>query len=290
MSEKEEKAFKLIENANKKLGPWVLGGIFTGAKKTEEALEMLNQAANLFKMAKNWTQAGNTFKKIANHHGWRKNKHEAATNFVAAANCYRKTDHNEAITNLEKAISIYLDMGRFIIVARQHQTIAEIYEGKGGDLAKAMEHFELAAEYFKAEDSTSSAKKCLVKVAEYSAIAGRFDTAISIYEQVASEALDSNLLKYGAKDYYFRACLCNLAVAVIKAEKSVKMYIDHYPAFEDTREAKLIWALCKAVREQDLECFNSKVKQYESLSRLDPWYHSVLLKIKEHIPDENDLC
>ena len=29
---------------------------------------MLGRAANMFKMAKKWSQAGNTFTKIANHH------------------------------------------------------------------------------------------------------------------------------------------------------------------------------------------------------------------------------
>ena len=39
-----------------------------GSSKTDEALEMLGRAANMFKMAKKWSQAGNTFTKIANHH------------------------------------------------------------------------------------------------------------------------------------------------------------------------------------------------------------------------------
>merc|ERR1719483_320049 len=51
-------------------------------------------------MAKNWTEAGKTFSKIASHLSWRRNKHEAATNFVAAANCYRKKDSKEAISYL----------------------------------------------------------------------------------------------------------------------------------------------------------------------------------------------
>ena len=29
MAENEEKAVKLLEEANKKLGPWILGGLFT---------------------------------------------------------------------------------------------------------------------------------------------------------------------------------------------------------------------------------------------------------------------
>jgi len=290
MVDNEEKAVQLLQEANKKLGPWVLGGVFTGSKKTEEALELLNRAANQFKMAKNWTEAGNTFSKIASHHSWRRNKHEAATNFVAAANCYRKKDSKEAISYLQKAIDIYLDMGRFSMVAKHHQIIAELYEAKDGDLDKAMKHYEMAAEYFKGEDSNSSAKKCMLKIAEISAQFEKYETAIQIYDQVALEALESRLLKYGAKDYFFRASICHLGIDVINADKAVKRYIDQYPAFGDSREAKLIQMLCKSIEDQDLECFEDTVKKYDSLCRLDKWFHNILQKVKEHIPDEINLC
>ena len=57
MGDNQEKAKKMLEEANKKLGPWVLGGLFTSSSKTEEGLSMLAKAANLFKMAKSWTTA-----------------------------------------------------------------------------------------------------------------------------------------------------------------------------------------------------------------------------------------
>ena len=63
------------------------------------------------------------------------------------------------------------------------ETIAEIYETEK-DHNKAMKHYELAADFFKGELSTSSAKSCMVKVAELSAKFNRYETAIGIYEQV----------------------------------------------------------------------------------------------------------
>lgn len=47
-----------------------------------------------------------------------------------------------------------------------------------------MENYEQAAEYFKGEESTSSANKCMLKVAQYAAQLEDFDKAIQIYEQV----------------------------------------------------------------------------------------------------------
>lgn len=288
MGDNEEKARQLLAEANKKLGPWVFGGIFTGSSKTEEALETMKRAANHFKMAKNWTEAGKTFSKIGSHHSWRRNKHEAATNYIAAANCYRKNDAVEAIASFQKAIDIYLDMGRFAIVARTHQTIAEIYEAQT-DFDRGMKHYELAADFFKGEDSNSSAKKCMVKVAELSAQFEKYETAIGIYEQVAYDALESPLLKYGAKDYYFRASICHLAIDALNAKHALNRYIDHYPAFEDSREAKLVRILCQHIEQQDLDLFDQALQQYQSVLRLDPWFVNILNKVKAHIPDENDL-
>ena len=46
------------------------------------------------------------------------------------------------------------------------------------DLEKAMQHYRQAADYFKGEESSSSANKCLLKVAQYAA-------QMEKYEQVS---------------------------------------------------------------------------------------------------------
>lgn len=65
---------------------------FSGANKQDEALECYGRAANLFKMAKKWNQAGQTFVTVATHHSKLGNKHDSATNYVDAANCYKKSE------------------------------------------------------------------------------------------------------------------------------------------------------------------------------------------------------
>lgn len=83
-----------------------------------------------------------------------------------------------------KAIEIYTDMGRFTMAARHHQSIAEIYEVEAIDLEKAVKHYEQAADFFQGEESSSSANKCILKVAQYAAQLEHYDKAIQIYEQV----------------------------------------------------------------------------------------------------------
>ena len=92
-----------------------------GSSKQDDGIEMLGRAANLFKMAKNWDEAGKTFCRIANVHINGSNKHDAATNYVDAANCYKKNNPKEAANCLQSAIDIYTDVGRFTIAAKHHQ-------------------------------------------------------------------------------------------------------------------------------------------------------------------------
>ncbi len=57
---------------------------------------------------------------------------------------------------------------------------------------------------------------------------------------MAASALESSLLKCSAKDYFFRAALCHLCVDSLNAQHAVQRYQEQYPAFGESREAKLI--------------------------------------------------
>merc|ERR1711902_237867 len=230
-------------------------------------------------MAKKRSAAGNTFITLAQHHSKMGSKHDAATNYIDAANCYKKSDPKEAVSCLVKGIDIYTDMGRLQIAAKHHQTIAELYEGEIADLEKAMQHYEQAADFFKGEESNSSANKCMLKVAQYAAQLEQYDKAIQIYESVAASALESSLLKYSAKEYFFRACLCHLCVDVLNAQHAVQRYEEQYPAFADSREAKLIKMLCQLIEDRDVDGYTEEVKKYDQISRLDSWYTTLLLRI-----------
>lgn len=61
------------------------------------------------------------------------------------------------------------------------------------------------------------------------------------------------------------------------------------PAFADTRESKLIKALIEKIEGQDLEGFTEVITEYDSISRLDQWYTTILLRIKKQIEGEPDL-
>eukprot|EP00096_Caligus_rogercresseyi_P016672 TRINITY_DN946_c0_g1_i4.p1 TRINITY_DN946_c0_g1~~TRINITY_DN946_c0_g1_i4.p1 ORF type:complete len:290 (-),score=96.06 TRINITY_DN946_c0_g1_i4:129-998(-) len=286
-----DKGFALIAEAEKKLksSKTFLGGLFGGQSSQDEAMELYARAGNAFKMSKKWPEAGNTFVTLAGHYTKMGNKHEAATNFVDAANCYKKTDPQEAANCLNKAVVIYTDMGRFSIAAKHLQTIAEIYENDVADLDRAMQHYEQAADCFRIDESNSSANKCMLKVAQYAAQLENYERAIRIYEQVAKTALESSLLKYSAKEYFFRASLCHLCVDSLNAQHAIQRYEEQYPAFADSRESKLIKSLLVHIEDQDIDAFTEEIKKYDSISRLEAWYTTLLLRVKKGLNSEDDL-
>uniref|UniRef100_U5EZ97 Protein required for fusion of vesicles in vesicular transport alpha-snap n=1 Tax=Corethrella appendiculata TaxID=1370023 RepID=U5EZ97_9DIPT len=291
MADNEEKAMQLIAEAEKKLNSskGFFGSLFGGSNKVEDAVECYQRAANMFKIAKKWSKAGSAFFEAANLHAKAGSRHDAATNYVDASNCYKKTDINEAVACLLKAIDIYTDMGRFTLAAKHHQSIAEVFETDGNDIQRAIQHYEQAADYFRGEESTSSANKCMLKVAQYAAQLEEYDKAIQIYEQVGTSCLNSSLLKHSAKEYFFRASLCHLAVDLLNAQHALEKYAQQYPAFQDSREYKLVKTLCEHLEEQNVEGFTETVKDYDSISRLDQWYTTILLRIKKHANDNPDL-
>merc|ERR1712025_885404 len=138
----------------------------------------------------------------------------------------------------------------------------------------------MGAEYFRGEESHSSANKCMLKVAEYAATLENYEKAIKIYEQVAAASLENTLLKYAAKEQFFRASLCHLCVDSLNAQHAVQRYEEQYPAFADSREAKLVKALIHNVEDGDVDKYTEEIQNYDSISRLDSWYATLLLRVK----------
>uniref|UniRef100_A0A3Q2E8V9 Beta-soluble NSF attachment protein n=1 Tax=Cyprinodon variegatus TaxID=28743 RepID=A0A3Q2E8V9_CYPVA len=249
---KEKEAMQLMAEADKKVkaSGSFLGGMFGGNHKVEDACEMYARAANMFKMAKNWS-----------------GKCHILHRFL-----YVQTE------------------GRFTIAAKHHITIAEVYESELVDIDKAIAHYEQAADYYKGEESNSSANKCLLKVGHYSAQLEQYQKAIEIYEQVAMSTMDNPLLKYNAKEYFFKASLCHFIVDELNAKLAIEKYEEMFPAFSDSRELKLLKKLLEAHEEQNSEAFTEAVKEFDSVSRLDQWLTTMLLRIKKTIQgDAGDL-
>ncbi|BFZ11863.1 hypothetical protein BsWGS_14902 [Bradybaena similaris] len=293
MADHEEKALHYLAEAQKKLKKskrsfLLFSSIFGGGRsKQEEACGLYVRAANAFKVAKNWPQAGNAFEEAAQLQLALGNKKDAALHYLDAGTSYRKGNPNAAISAIHKAIEIYTDMGDFKIAANHHITLAEIYARKLSDIEKAIQNYEQAADYFKGEDSYGSANSCLEKVAKYSAKLKNYEKAIEIYEQVATSCTS----KYSTIDYYFRASVCHMCMDTVNAQVAVKKYEEMLPAFAGSSECKLVKKLLKAVEDANMEKF-TKSLDFDSVFSFfaEPFLRTLLLRVQKQLSAEPDLC
>lgn len=87
MGDQIAKGEEFVKKAEKKLTGWGLFG-----SKHEDAADLFEKAANCFKLAKSWDQAGAVFVKLAQCHIKLDSKHEAAGSYADAAHCYKKSN------------------------------------------------------------------------------------------------------------------------------------------------------------------------------------------------------
>ncbi|KAL3692361.1 hypothetical protein R1sor_006012 [Riccia sorocarpa] len=281
MGDLEAQGNEYEQKAEKKLKGWGLFG-----SKYDDAAELLEKAGNSYKLAKAWDKAAAVYIKLANCHAKLESKHEAASAYVDAANCYKKTQPQEAIKAMNTAVAMYMDIGRLSMAAKYLKDIADIY-GKEEDAIKAMEYYEKAADLYSGEEANSTGNQCRLKVAEYAAELEQYPKAIEIYEIVARQSLDSNLLKYSVKGYLLNAGLCHLCGSdIVGIQNALEKYQDLDPTFSNTREFKLLSDLAAAIDEEDVGRFTDVVKEYDSMSRIDQWKTMLLLRAKNALKEK----
>jgi len=284
MADIEAKAKQTLELAEKQLASrsffWRLIGC---ESDIGTACDLYNQAGHYFKVAKNWTAAGNAYLKSAELHATQSDsKHEVALDYDKSATCFRKVDPQKSVECLERASEIYVDMGRFNMAAKVNSTIAEIYESEAMDKACCIKHHQIAADFLKGEEAKNSANKSLLRVAQISAEIGDYRKAIDVFEEIANYEMNHPVLKFASKSHFFAALLCYLCFDLLDAQNALKRYGNMSPSFADSREYKLIEELTLCVEEQNVDHFTEAVQNYDKLSRFEPWQTSLLLAAKKH--------
>lgn len=279
----------LLQKADKALQSASGGFSFFGGRseKYENAADLYTQAANAFRAQKQNKEAGLAFEKAAAIQTQNLNEPDDAANSLQEAfKVYRKTDPEDAARVLSSAIQHYVGRGNFRRAATQQQYLAEVYETEIGDMKKALDAYEKAAEWFDSDNAEALANKHFLKVADLAAIEGDYYKSIEQYERVGKSSINNNLMKWSVKDYFLKAGICHLASGdLVATNRALESYRDIDPTFASTREHQLLVDLTQAVEQGDQEAFTDKLFQYDQLSKLDKWKTTLLLRIKNSIEE-----
>ncbi|PHH67784.1 hypothetical protein CDD82_1131 [Ophiocordyceps australis] len=108
--------------------------------------------------------------------------------------------------------------------------------------------------------------------------------AIEIYEKVADQSINNNLMKYSVKDYLLKAGICHLATRdLIAVEQAIDKYCKLDQAFATQRESMLLRDLLEALTAGSQEQFTDKLLQYDQVSKLDKWKTALLSRVKNEM-------
>eukprot|EP01107_Rhizomastix_libera_P003477 TRINITY_DN16106_c0_g1_i1.p1 TRINITY_DN16106_c0_g1~~TRINITY_DN16106_c0_g1_i1.p1 ORF type:complete len:286 (-),score=80.72 TRINITY_DN16106_c0_g1_i1:54-911(-) len=277
------KAAGLMAEAEKKLKSFSL---FGGNAKYEAAAELFVQAGNSFKVNKQYAEGGEAYLKAAENYAKVKSNHEAATNFINAASCLKKVKIEAAVIAYKQAISIYADDGRFTMAGKNQQDLADMLKEEN-DIPGAMEAYQAAADFYEGDNQPSRANACLLEVAHFAASASQYDRAIPIFEGIGKKSVENNLLKWGAKEHFFKAILCYLANGdTVGAKRGIEQFSEIDVTFASSREAKFVTALVESTEQLDIDAFTQAVVEFDSITKLDPWKTTMLLRAKNNIKAE----
>ena len=206
---------ELVRKAHDKLTPGFFGKMFSSKEsRSEEALELLSSAANMYKIRKNWAKAGETYEELA-----RLDRESGGgmgySYYQDAAHCFSFVDKARSDQNLDRAIESCERAGKYMQAGKIAQRIANDYE-TNFNYEKAIEKYKKAAEFFamESQNTKSMQQQCLVKVADLMCISKHkdmFQEAPKIYEKLGMQYLTVPLLKSSAKDMFFKCVMIFIA-------------------------------------------------------------------------------
>ena len=285
---------ELVRKAHDKLTPGFFGKMFSSKEsRSEEALELLSSAANMYKIRKNWAKAGETYEELA-----RLDRESGGgmgySYYQDAAHCFSFVDKARSDQNLDRAIESCERAGKYMQAGKIAQRIANDYE-TNFNYEKAIEKYKKAAEFFamESQNTKSMQQQCLVKVADLMCISKHkdmFQEAPKIYEKLGMQYLTVPLLKSSAKDMFFKCVMIFIAKKdEVSAEVALKKYLLEDPTFDDTRDSKFLKNAIKFISDPpDPEGFRKEIQSYKTLRELDKWKLTMFAMAIENIERENE--
>ena len=264
----------------------------SASMRKEDATDLYIQAANLYRLKKDFNLAGAQFVKAAEIQESLGNHNDTANHLVEAYKCFKGVSPTDAISSLSKAIHIFLTQnGQFRRAANFTMDLAELYESVN-DYENASKSYEQAGDYFTTDHAEALANKAFLKCADLYALNGNYKRAVELYDNIIKNLLGNSLSRWSLKDYFFKVVLCVLCMDdVIEAHKRKDQFLQDDPSWGQSREYKLVEGILESIDQGDVEGFSDKVFDFDQFSKLDKLKTQLLLKVKNSVvaKDDDDL-
>lgn len=257
--------------------------------RLEEASDLYIQAANAYRLSKDFSLAGLQFLKAAELQTKLNNHNDVANNLIEAYKCFKSVSPADAIDALSKAIHIFLTQnGQFRRAANFQMDLAELYE-QTGDVENATQSYEKAGDYFSTDHAEALSNKAFLKCADLNAALGGYRKARDLYDGIIKNLVGNNLSKWNLKEYFLKNILCTLCMDdVVDAQKRLDAYAEEEPSWPSTREYKLVLDILASIEAGDVQAFSDTVYEFDQFTKLDKLKTQMLLKIKNSVVENDD--
>lgn len=291
---------QLLAKAEKKAQTSTSGFIklFTGSSeqsKFEECSDLCHQAGNIFRIRKQLFDAGKAYNQSAVYQIKAKNEDDASNLFIESFKCFKSSNNESkdskvmAVSSLNSAIDIFVKRGQFRRAANFKFELGEILELDLQNFDDAIEAYQSAADWYEQDQAFALSNKCLVKLANLKSLNGKFLDAANVYQKLINNSLNNRLSQWIIKEYYLKMGLCQLAAEdTVAAKRTLHEGQANDSNFATSKEAELLDNLIQSCEEGDSESFEAAVVEFDKFSKLDKWYTSILLKVKETITEAED--
>lgn len=281
-------ALTYIQKAEKALKGGVFKNLFSSkGERIDEALENYEKAINNYKLAKNWTGCAEINLECAKLARANKNKREQAQFFAEAGQYFIKSEkEEEGIKSFKEAVIIYKENGNFEQGAQFLKKIGEFYESEENTILASDFFLQSVELYNLTKYHKTDIEKLKIKVANiYSQMfesSPKLTESIKIYEEVAYEYLNNNLMRFHASKLFFNCVLVFLILEDdVGAEKMLEKYRDDDPSFSNGYESKFLRNVICAVREGDEEKFGDECFKLNERMSLDKHKTLMLTRVKK---------
>ena len=211
---------ELVKKAEKKLDPGFFKSIFSNAnERLEKAIYYYKEAAENYKLKREWIKAGDCYIEIANlKEGMNEDPCESYDDAIL---CYNKGGANEKYEKItDKIINIYMKNYEFSnaaeLVFEKAQKLLENAKDDKNKIKEILDLYDQALDYYQNDKNTTERKTNKIKEAKadlivLNEIKEELIQAKYIYEELGKYYNKSNSGKIFSKEYFAKVVFIYLA-------------------------------------------------------------------------------
>ena len=211
---------QLFQKAKKKLDPGFFKSIFSDQNhRLEKATNYFNEAAEIYKLKKEWLKAGDCYIEIANLK--EQQKEDPCETYNNAILCYNKGGAKDKYESLiDKIIAINVKAGYFSYSAELTFEKAQKLLEKANDdpkkIQEVLDTYDKSLDYYEMDPNSNEVKVISVKEAKadlitINGIKDEIAKAKSYYEDIANYYLKSKSARSFSVDYFAKIIFIYLA-------------------------------------------------------------------------------